>query len=387
MQWWRALRARVRATDARTKDLLLGAAFLVESQLEVLLLVRGAPHAALASLLLFAMALGVALRRRYPLVAVLLVMGASTAVAALGRPVADNLYSMFFAMVLCLYSAGRYGEGRSVPLSCVAAIGLSMVSTAVDAYGDSVLDYLVGGPLLGIGPILLGRVIRNRSRLNRTLREKAERLQRERAAEAEQAALEERTRIAGELHDVVAHAMSGMVVQASAARRMAERDPDRARDAFAAVETTGREALTEIRRLLGVLRRDDEEIALAPQPSLRHLGALVQRTNAAGLRVELAVEGDARDLSPGVDLTAYRLVQEALAGALEQGAADHARVVVRYRLDAVEVEVTDDGTRDGPRALVGVPERVGLYGGQLLAGRPAGGGHEVRARLPVGVGS
>jgi signal transduction histidine kinase len=151
------------------------------------------------------------------------------------------------------------------------------------------------------------------------------------------------------------------------------------------VETTGREALTEIRRMLGVLRHQDEPIALAPQPSLRHLGALVERTRAAGLPVELTVEGGARELPAGVDLTAYRLVQEALGGAIEQGAAGRAQVSVRYDADAVQVEVCDDGAAGtGPRRLAGVRERVSLYGGQLYAGRRRSGGHTVRARLPVG---
>ncbi len=232
------------------------------------------------------------------------------------------------------------------------------------------------------GPILLGRVLRNRSQLNATLREKAERLRRERADQAEQAAIEERTRIAGELHDVVAHAMSAMVVQAGGARRLAEKDPERARAAFGAVEETGREALTDIRRLLGVLRREDEEIALAPQPSLRHLDSLVRRTHAAGLPVTLEIEGEERPLPPGVDLTAYRLVQSALGGALDHGAAGQAAIAVRYRPDGVDLEVSDDG--DGVRPLDGVRERVSLYGGQLHAGRRRGGGHRVRARLPVG---
>ena len=227
-------------------------------------------------------------------------------------------------------------------------------------------------------------MLRNRAQLNATLREKAERLRRERVQQAEQAAVDERTRIAGELHDVVAHAMSAMVVQAGGARRLAEKDPARARDAFAAVETTGREALTDIRRLLGVLRREDEEIALAPQPSLRHLGALVRRSQAAGLPVTLTVDGDERPLPPGVDLTAYRLVQAALGGALEPGAAGRAEVAVRYRPDGLDVEVLDDGAVDGDRPLAGVRERVSLYGGQLHAGRRRSGGHRVRARLPVG---
>src|ERR671920_1046798 len=150
----------------------------------------------------------------------------------------------------------------------------------IDRYPSTAIDYFTGGVIIACGPMLLGRVIRSRSDLNATLRAKAEQLRRARADQAEQAAVEERNRIAGELHDVVAHAMSAMVVQAGGARRLAEKNPERARDAFAAVEDTGREALTEIRRLLGVLRHQDDEIALAPQPSLRHLAALVARVRA-----------------------------------------------------------------------------------------------------------
>jgi len=232
------------------------------------------------------------------------------------------------------------------------------------------------------GPILLGRVIANRSRLNAALLEKAERLRRDRADQAEQAAAEERARIANELHDVVAHAMSAMVVQAGGARRLAEKNPARARDAFAAVEETGREALTEIRRLLGVLRHQDDEIALAPAPSLRHLAALVRRVEAAGLPIDLRVDGAERPLPPGVDLTAYRLVQAALGDALERGGAGRAEVRVRYRADGIDLDVCDDGA--GARPLAGVRERVSLYGGQLHAGRRRSGGHAVRAKLPVG---
>ena len=198
------------------------------------------------------------------------------------------------------------------------------------------------------------------------------------------AAAEERARIANELHDVVAHAMSAMVVQAGGARRLAEKDPARARAAFAAVEETGREALTEIRRLLGVLRHQDDEIALAPQPSLRHLAALVRRVEAAGLPIDLRVDGAERPLPAGVDLTAYRLVQEALDGALNQGAAGSADVLVRYRPDGIDVEVLDDGAAAAQRTLAGVRERVSLYGGQVHAGRRRNGGHAVRAKLPVG---
>ena len=174
-----------------------------------------------------------------------------------------------------------------------------------------------------------------------------------------------------------------MVVQASGARRLAERDPARATDAFLAVETSGREALTEIRRLLGVLRRDDEELALAPQPSLRHVASLLRKVEAAGLPVELAVEGDERELPIGIDLTAYRVVQEALGGALEHGHAGHAQVRLNYAADHVDLEVADDGGAPD-RPLLGIRERVVLSGGQLRAGARRDGGHVVRARLPTG---
>ena len=160
-----------------------------------------------------------------------------------------------------------------------------------------------------------------------------------------------------------------MVVQASGARRLAERDPARAGDAFLAVEQSGREALTEIRGLLGVLRREDEELALAPQPSLRHLATLVRKAQAAGLPVELEVEGDARDLPIGVDLTGYRVVQEALGGALEPGQAGRARVRVRYENDFVELEVTDDGGVDA-RPLPGIRERVDAFRRPAARRRP-----------------
>ncbi len=234
-----------------------------------------------------------------------------------------------------------------------------------------------------MAPVVIGRVIRSRARLNEALREKTARLEDERAHRAEAAAVEERSRIAGELHDVVAHALSAMVVQASGARRLAERDPQRAADAFQAVETSGREALTEIRRLLGVLRRDDEELALAPQPSLRHVSSLVKRLEAAGLPVEVGIEGEQRDLPIGIDLTAYRVVQEALGGALEHGHAGHAEVKLRYGADHVELVVADDGNAPD-RPLLGIRERVTLSGGQLRAGARRDGGHVVRARLPLG---
>ena len=383
MQPLRAIRARLRSLGPGRVDALIAGAFAIEGVLEAALLYPDAQYVWIAVLATFAIAAGLAVRRRSPIASIVLALIGFVAFQPLGLEVNDNVYAAFFGVLFLLFSFGLHEPRARVLLGGVVFVfACNILSLAIDAYPSTVIDAIFGGFVIAGGPILLGRVIANRSRLNAALVEKTERLRRDRADQAEQAAAEERARIAGELHDVVAHAMSAMVVQAGGARRLAEKDPARARAAFAAVEETGREALTEIRRLLGVLRHQDDEIALAPQPSLRHLGALVRRVEAAGLPIELQVDGVERPLPPGVDLTAYRLVQAALGDALERGGAGRAEVRVRYRADGIDLDVTDDGT--GARPLAGVRERVGLYGGQLHAGRRRSGGHAVRAKLPVG---
>ena len=370
--------------DPYRVDLLLAAALLVEGLLEVtLLLPDETPRHGLIAVLVAGLAGCVAIRRRAPIVAVLVGLLLFLAFPALGPEYTEHLVSPFFVALLLVYGIGRHLEGRAVWAVTAYAAVLMSAFTAIEQTEDAVGNYVLSIGALVVAPVLIGRVIRSRARLNQALREKAERLEHERADRAAVAALEERTRIAGELHDVVAHALSAMVVQASGARRLAERDPARAADAFKTVETSGREALGEIRRLLGVLRREDEEIALAPQPSLRHVGSLVRKIEAAGLPVELAVEGDEHDLPIGIDLTAYRVVQEALGGALEHGHAGRARVKLRYGPDQVELEVADDGTAP-ERPLLGIRERVALSGGRLQAGARRDGGHVVRAQLPLG---
>jgi len=179
-----------------------------------------------------------------------------------------------------------------------------------------------------------------------------------------------------------------IVVQARGGRRSLATQPEDAREAFDSIEATGREALAEMRRLLGMLRRGDEELALAPQPSLRHLGTLVAQIREAGLPVEVLVEGEAAALPPGVDLSAYRIVQEALTNALKHAGPATARVVVRYGAEDLEVDVLDTGRRpaggDGVgHGLLGMRERVTLFGGELEAGHRREGGFAVRARLPL----
>jgi signal transduction histidine kinase len=295
----------------------------------------------------------------------------------------DTLEVPWFVILIGVYSVGANLDGWRFRAGVALCAVPATIAVIIEPGQDDASSFVFAGLIVLAAPLLIGRVIRHRSRLNRALSARARELEEQREARAEQAMLEERTRIAGELHDVVAHALSAMVVQASAARRLGPRDPDRARAAFASVEATGRDALTEIRSLLGVLRREDEDLGLAPQPSLAHVSSLVKRTSAAGLPVALNVEGEPRALPAGVDLTAYRVLQAGLGGALEHGRAGRAEVTVRYGAERVEVEVVDDGDGDG-RLLLGARERVALYGGDLQAGPRPAGGHAVRARLPVG---
>ena len=206
----------------------------------------------------------------------------------------------------------------------------------------------------------------------------------------------ERLLIARELHDVVAHGVSVMVVHAGAARRVIDERPEQARDALQTIETTGREALVELRRLVGILRADGAAPPLDPQRGLDSLGALIASVGSAGVPVELAVEGEPRPLPAGVDLAAYRIVQEALTNTIKHAGHARARVRVAYEGAALDLEIVDDGRSrepDGGRraivppgqghGLIGMRERVHLYGGDFEAGPRQGGGFRVRARLPL----
>lgn len=210
-----------------------------------------------------------------------------------------------------------------------------------------------------------------------------------RTAAAERAVAEERARIARELHDVIAHSVSVMTVQAGAVRRLLHPEQERERIALEAIESTGREALTEMRRLVGLLRRQGATPEFSPQPSMRAVDVLVGTIHEAGLPVELAVEGEPTELAPGVDLAAYRVIQEALTNALKYAGPARAWVTVRWRDQELELEIANDGRSEvdgdgGGHGLVGLRERVALVGGSIDSGPRAGGGFVVTARLPYG---
>jgi signal transduction histidine kinase len=208
------------------------------------------------------------------------------------------------------------------------------------------------------------------------------------ATVADRAVAEERRRIARELHDVVAHSVSVMTVQAGAVRRLLRSDQERERQALEVIEATGREALTEMRRLVGLLREQGSMPEFAPQPSMRTVDVLVGTVREAGLPVELEVEGEPRELPPGVDLSAYRVIQEALTNALRYAGPAQAWVTVRWKERELELEIANDGRSEpgrsaGGHGLAGLRERVALVGGTIDSGQRSGGGFVVRAHLPL----
>ncbi len=304
---------RLRRLDPRRLDLLVAVVAGVEMQLEALFVRE---HQVAVHLLVLVLAGCLALRRRFPLTAFLFTMVPFVGVQASGPAVTDHLFVPLFVAIFMCYSAAANSDSRWWWVTAPIALGFGLLAEALDDDGILVADVLWLTLFFVAAPMVTGRLIRHRSQLQRALREKAARLERERADRAERAVADERARIAGDLHDIVAHALTEMTLQATAAGRLAGRKPDLARQAFCAVEDRGRDALGELRRLLGVLRAEDEELALAPQPSLRHLDALVRRAGAAGLPVTMSIEGDEVELPAGIDVTGYRVVQEALNGAL-----------------------------------------------------------------------
>jgi signal transduction histidine kinase len=384
-----SLGARVQALPPGRADLLLAGAFLLETQVELSFLDASTGTVLAARGLTLVMALGVAARRRAPFVAAALVFAALTAMEQLGHQANTSLVGPYLSAFIVTYSFGASLGGRRLAAGVCWLVALVTALSLLDPTSDEGLTLVWGWLVIVAAPVLAGQLLRDRARLARALREAA--LEEDAEPWVEQAVADERTRIAADLHEVVGRALRRMVVDADAAASLLDADAaaqragaagGRSALAFAAVEETGRDALAEIRRLLGVLRREDDELALAPQPTLAHVADLVRRARAAGLPVTLRVEGAAAPLSAGADLTAYRVVQEALAGAVRDGAVLGATVTVRYGAGAVELEVLDDGpARPAP---MGIAERVALYGGELTTGGARDGGQALRARLPLG---
>jgi signal transduction histidine kinase len=328
--------------------------------------------------------LPVALRRRYP-IAVLAV----TLVAALILQVHYGSLQPVGPLVALYSVAAHVGRPTSLYVAAGTAAALAFSNFKHDPSAGLVVLSNAAIYAVFAAAWLLGDSLRTRRAYLLELEDRAARLEREREANARRAAAEEQARIARELHDIIAHNVSVMTVQAAAAGDAFETQPGKVREALGSIESTGREALTELRRLLGNVRPGDDPGAFAPQPGLARLDDLIEQVRATGLAVELTVEGSPHELPPGVDLSVYRIVQEALTNILQHAHASHATVLVSYGTGTLDVEVVDDGlgaTLDGAdrgHGIIGMSERAALVGGELRAGPTASGGFSVQAAIPL----
>ncbi|MBO3746167.1 sensor histidine kinase [Streptosporangiaceae bacterium NEAU-GS5] len=370
----------------RTADLIVAAFFLVAGELEVLLWWTPAEQGPMSVAVPFMAALAVALAWRR--VAGLLVAACQAAIVVAWTLVAAPQGSLmpWFMTIVAAYSVAAYGPVLVAAAGLAAVWGSWILFVAVTT--NDVADYAF---ILGFitAACVAGLAVRARQTRAAGAEERAL------AADerAKTAVAEERARIARELHDVVSHSVSVMVVQAGAAEMVLSSDPERAREPLLRVQEVGREALAELKRLLGLLREADDELALAPAPSLAHLETLLAQVRQSGMPVSLDVEGPMRQLPPGVDLSAYRIIQEALTNALKHAGPARARVGIVYGEDSISIAVVDDGPAGAsPRpegaagaghGLIGVRERVAVHGGQLAAGPRPEGGYAVRATLPL----
>jgi signal transduction histidine kinase len=326
-------------------------------------------------------------RRRAPLACAVAVI-AGLLPLALAWSVPDVTVMPSLALVVACYSSGAHLPLR--PAIAGLAVVLVPMGVAVVFFEGQPADLIFLGAIFG-GVWVAGRVVRSRRELTLELADRNVLLERDRDEKARVAVAQERTRIARELHDVVAHCVNVMVVQAAAERRsLGAADGGETAAVLASIEDTGREALTEMRRLLGILRREGEHPPLEPPASLRGLESLVEQVRGSGLPVALRVEGEPRSLAPGVDLSAYRIVQEALTNTLKHAGPARAEVRVVHRARELELIVSDDGAGvagddgNGPgHGVIGMRERVALFGGSFAAGPRPEGGYRVHARLPL----
>jgi len=340
---------------------------------------RGSSAAAVPVVL--ATRLPLVLRRRYPRA----VLGVVTAAIVLER-----------LMELPTSDLAEYVALFTVAIGCPRRHALAALGLVIVVRGFVALQVNSAFLLLDVLSFLVSWTLGDRQQTHRVLlgelQCRTEQLEREREDKARLAAADERARIARDLHDVVAHSVSVMVLHATAARRTLNKDPARAEEAMAQVEATGRQSLTELRRLLGVLR-DGQHTELSPAPQLAYLDDLIDQFRAAGLPVQVEITGGPRPLAPGVDLSAYRIIQEALTNALKHAHPSTVTLTLRYTDRELQVEVLDDGRTAAAEGwddsngvghgLVGMRERAGLVGGRLQAGPRPGGGFGIAATLPL----
>jgi signal transduction histidine kinase len=384
-----AVRAPFQLRDARLlQDVLLALAIGVFAQIDLWLNIEQATHYgpdAVTAVVTLVATSALALRRRAPLVVVCVV---ATAVAApeLVSRLTIQLWGDFVPLLVAVYSVTRYRGGR-VALAGVgaAAAALAVVELRVPVSGGASNVPIIWVPFAIV--CVAGGLLRARDLAHANVTRRVERLESEQHETIRAAVFEERARISRELHDIVAHSVSVMVVQAGAAEDLLDREPERARVPLLSIQETGANAIGELRRMLGLLRDQQTEPMLAPQPGISQIGELVQQMAELGSAVELRVEGAPRELPPGIELAAFRVVQEALTNTLKHAGGATSTVLLRYDEHELNVEVLDDGTTGRGtgvgHGLIGMRERVALYDGVFEAGKQPEGGFMVRARLPL----
>ncbi len=376
----------------RLPDALLAVALAVAAQLDLRYDLDNSTHygPGFATAVVVAVAtVALAWRQRRPFATLCVVAGAIAGPELFGT-LTFTLWGHFVPLLVAAYTAARWCDRRRAVLAAaVVGATIAVVLLRVPAAGSA------GNIPFAVVPaavvMLAGQVLRHRHVRAAELAARAHRLEIEHEADVAAALADERGRIARELHDVVAHCVSVMVVQAGVAEALLDRSPERVREPLQAVQETGQHAITELTRMLGLLRGgvSDAQDRLAPQPGVAQLPELVDRLVASGLLVQLTSVGDVRPLPPGVDLTVFRIVQEALTNTLKHAGPDAAaRVELRYLPDAFEIEVTDDGAAGSApvgrgHGLLGMAERVSVFGGTLQAGARPQGGFRVFVTLPV----
>jgi len=358
-------------------DIVLAVLLFVAAELEIWLTGDAGSYQLATALGAPVLAACVAIRRLYPFLAGVVAQGVVAGTFAIWGD--TQIFGNSIAWFCALYGLTVWTPPRKFAAGAAFVLASNLVAAAGPA---GTLNKSVPFAVVTlIVMLLVRRVVGDRER-------RVQLAERERDLAAREAVVEERARIARELHDAIAHDVSMMVVQAGAERRVLDPDKDSTAEVLGTIEQIGRGALTEMRRLVGMLRSEERD-PLAPQPGLADLQTLAEQVTEAGLPVDLRVEGEPRELPVGIELSAYRIVQEALTNALKHAGDARATVCVRYGADSLELEIVDDGAgaeapvASGGHGLVGMRERVALYGGRLHVGRRASGGFAVRVLLPI----
>jgi signal transduction histidine kinase len=338
--------------------------------------------------LVLAQTLPLAVRSIFPLGALFVIGSAIVTHSALGYA---QVQAGTFSSLIAVYSAAWLTDNRRGLLAAMIS-GAAVAGFFATNRGDWSWPVIASTSATWVVAWFAGTFVRIRGEQLEVAGARATRAELERDARAREAVADERARMARELHDIVGHALNLMVVQASGALRVFDSKPELVRDALGSIESSGREALSDMERMLGVLRATDSQSAPGPQPGLAQLTSLAANISEAGIQVDVKLEGDQLEVPASVDLSAYRIVQEALTNCLKHSGASHASVTVRYGPDDLEVEVVDNGrgaatpqgrAGSGGRGQLGMRERAALFGGEITIGPVSpSGGYRVRALLP-----